>query len=358
MSKKQQTILIILGLLIACALLALILVVGYSYLEPRLNRSQGGQSGLQPVLLITSPRSGQEVVVGEPVMVHAVASGADDITRVELWIDGQLHTAKNSSLPDGTSPFPLVALWQPATAGSHTLIARAFAQGERAQAVVEVEATGREDRDSDGVPDAADACTEAPGVPSADGCPDRDGDGVPDGSDACSDESGAGGDGCPAPGDGDRDGDGVPDEEDGCPDEPGVPGEGCPLIGDRDGDGVPDDEDACPDEPGVPSADGCPDRDGDGTPDGEDACPMSPVRPKADAPYPVMVTGTVMAFPMTRTNAPMNLVSQRLGAVPTSTAMVCATASMNAPTSRVRPRTAAARWKTTLVPAAGVPETM
>jgi len=287
MSKKQKTILTVLGSLIACALLALILVAGYSFLEPWLNRLQGKQSGAaKPVLLITSPRSGQEVAVGEPVMVHAVASGADEITRVELWIDGRLHASQESSLPDGTSPFPLVALWQPVVAGPHTLVARAFAPGERAQAVVEVEATGGGDRDSDGLPDDVDGCPDAPGVPSADGCPDWDGDGVPDGGDACPDGAGVGGDGCPAPGDGDRDGDGVPDGEDGCPDEPGVPGEGCPLIGDRDGDGIPDGEDACPDEPGTVGAGGCPDRDGDGTPDGEDACPAEPGPPESGCPVP------------------------------------------------------------------------
>ncbi|HVY47433.1 MAG TPA: OmpA family protein [Minicystis sp.] len=146
------------------------------------------------------------------------------------------------------------------------------------------------DRDGDGIPDAADACPDVPGVPSEDpsknGCPevkDTDGDGIPDAEDACPTVKGVRDpdpkkNGCPA----DRDGDGIPDAVDACPDVKGVPSDdpkknGCPP--DRDGDGIPDAEDACPDVPGVadpdPKKNGCPkDTDGDGIPDDKDACPL------------------------------------------------------------------------------------
>ncbi len=149
------------------------------------------------------------------------------------------------------------------------------------------------DRDGDGIPDAEDACPDAPGVadpdPGKNGCPviaDRDGDGVPDSEDACPDVPGVPDpipslNGCPP----DRDNDGIPDADDACPDQIGPRSNdpkknGCPLPSDRDKDGIPDAEDACPDVPGVadpdPKKNGCPstaDRDGDGIPDDKDACP-------------------------------------------------------------------------------------
>lgn len=286
MSDKQKPILLILVFLILCALVALAAIVGYSFLNPPSPGDAVAQARLS--VLFTSPQSGQQIPVGQPVMVHAVANSDNEIVRVELWVDGQLHAAQNSSLPGGTSPFPLVVSWHPMSAGMHTLIARAFsADGARTQAAVDVEATSAEDRDADGMADEFDACPDVPGVDSADGCPDRDGDGTPDGSDACPDEPGTDdGSGCPTPSGGDRDGDGIPDDRDACPDEPGVPMDGCPLIGDRDGDSIPDEEDACPDEAGGEPTDGCPDRDGDTVPDGSDACPDDPGPPESGCPAP------------------------------------------------------------------------
>ncbi|MFM2417518.1 MAG: hypothetical protein RL385_2241 [Pseudomonadota bacterium] len=85
--------------------------------------------------------------------------------------------------------------------------------------------------------------------------PDRDADGIPDATDACPD----------AP----EDKDGFQDE-DGCPDD------------DNDADGIRDPEDGCPniaeDMDGYQDADGCPedDNDGDGIRDGLDKCPLEP----------------------------------------------------------------------------------
>lgn len=270
-----------------CSLLVAAIVIGYPFLRSQPTPQPQAVAQAQPVVLITTPQAGQQVTVGEVVQVHAVARGSVPIIRVELWIDGQLHAAQNSSRAEGVSPFPLVSSWQPLAPGVHTLIARAFAaDGGQAQAAVDVTATGVADGDSDGVADGDDACPDLPGVPSADGCADRDGDGLADGSDTCPDAAGAGADGCPAPAADDRDGDGVPDGEDTCPDTPGLAGSGCPLIDDRDGDGAADDEDACPDVPGSPGAAGCPDRDGDGTPDAEDACPDAPGPFEGGCPAP------------------------------------------------------------------------
>jgi hypothetical protein len=289
MSGNQRTILVTLGLAILCGLIALAAIVVYTYLNPPPDDPIRVALGTPPVVLITSPEMGQQIPVGQMVMVHAVARGEAKVARVELWIDGQLHSAQNSSLPGGTSPFPLVTPWQPASAGAHTLTARTFdMQGERAQATVKIEATSADDRDDDGVPDEFDACPDEPGWQATGGCPDRDGDNFPDTQDACPDEAGLSENGgCPSPYAGDRDGDGVPDDDDRCPDEPGMSTlDGCQMPSDRDGDEIADEDDACPDALGPPETGGCPDRDSDGIVDGADACPDDPGPPESGCPAP------------------------------------------------------------------------
>lgn len=266
----------------------------------------------RPVVLIDSPRYGEQVEVGETVAVRTIARGEAKVTLVELWVDGELVEAKRSTLPGGINPFPLLTLWQPLWAGTHTLTARAFdAEGLQGQATVNVEAVELADRDGDGVPDEDDLCPDEPGSDTANGCTDEDGDGVPDAQDACPDEAGLPeADGCPEPsaedrdGDGilngadacpdepgsfvtegcpDADGDGVADAEDACRDESGLPEhDGCTVEGDVDGDGVPDEEDECPEEWGLPEHGGCPDIDGDGIRDLDDACPDRPGVPELE----------------------------------------------------------------------------
>jgi outer membrane protein OmpA-like peptidoglycan-associated protein len=122
-------------------------------------------------------------------------------------------------------------------------------------------AGGRNDRDSDGVPDSVDGCAEESedkdGFQDEDGCPDRDndGDGSADGEDQCASE---------------------PEDKDGFQDE-----DGCPER-DNDADGTTDVSDRCPnegeDQDGFEDDDGCPDddNDGDGFADKSDRCPNEP----------------------------------------------------------------------------------
>jgi OmpA-OmpF porin, OOP family len=112
------------------------------------------------------------------------------------------------------------------------------------------------DRDNDGVPDITDACPDAAGPSSMNGCPDRDGDKVADKDDKCADVAGlqkyAG---CPVP---DTDKDGINDEQDKCPQMAGIQKyQGCPVP-DEDKDGVSDEEDRCPRLAGTIINHGCP----------------------------------------------------------------------------------------------------
>jgi hypothetical protein len=269
----RKRILPLLGILGGlCAVLAVLALAGYVFLTP-------AEAASRPLVLIHAPEHGDQLEIGQPTTIHATARAENMITRVELWVDGELTQVETSSIPGGISPFPLLADWEPTSAGIHTLIVRAFdSQGGRAHSSIEVEAVELPDRDGDGVDDEFDACPDE-ASPTRDGCPlpdDRDNDGVPDAEDACPDEAGwPDGDGCPTPGD--SDGDGVLDEDDACPEEPGLPDvEGCP---DDDGDGVPDHMDADPDEPGSAESGGAPDFDGDTVPDEEDLAPEEPGDP-------------------------------------------------------------------------------
>jgi outer membrane protein OmpA-like peptidoglycan-associated protein len=134
---------------------------------------------------------------------------------------------------------------------------------------------GRNDKDGDGIPDSADACSDEPedkdGFQDEDGCPDadNDGDGIPDKDDQCpNDPEDKDGfqdqDGCP---DRDNDNDGIPDALDKCPNEQEdkdgfEDDDGCPDQ-DNDGDGIPDKDDKCPNDAetvnGFEDDDGCPD---------------------------------------------------------------------------------------------------
>lgn len=285
-----------------CAVLAIIALAGYAILSP-------AEAASTPLVLINSPLDSDQIEIEQRVIVQANARDERGVTRVELWINGQLYESENSSLPGGISPFPIVTTWQPQTAGAYTLIVRAFNDaGNRTQASINVAVIEHHDQDDDGVADDLDTCPDQPGTPAAEGCPDSDSDGVADHEDVCPGETGtsdAGG--CPSATDGDRDGDGTPDEADACPDElgprpsDGCPDadtdgvadsedacpanagddhDGCPTPGDRDGDGFLDGDDMCPDDYGVEATWGCPDADSDGVRDSEDMCPAEPGLPE------------------------------------------------------------------------------
>jgi hypothetical protein len=254
------------GLTLCVVLAAAAAFGGYTFLAP------GGRS--TPLVLIHAPQNGEHLLAGQPITVQAVANDPRKVVRVELWADGQLLDSQASNVPGGISSFPLLADWEPASAGGHTIMVRAFnSAGARDHSTISVSVVA--DRDGDGVADEADTCPDQPGLDISGGCPDRDVDGTPDSADACPDTAGLPeADGCAAAGEGDRDGDGSPDAADVCPDTPGSSlSEGCP---DADGDFVPDSRDACVGEAGPAGSDGCPtagDADGDGVPDSGDVCP-------------------------------------------------------------------------------------
>lgn len=83
-----------------------------------------GRSKGTPDVIIQSPAPGAQLSAGNEIILQATASGAKDITRLELSVDGIL--AATTSNPDGTSSLTVSKPWTFATPGEHVLSAEAY----------------------------------------------------------------------------------------------------------------------------------------------------------------------------------------------------------------------------------------
>jgi hypothetical protein len=77
-----------------------------------------------PSVTITNPSSGTSTLAGSYLPVSATAFGGSPITRVELWVDGELMDTEESLAPEGISPF-YVSFDLTVSQGLHTLFVRA-----------------------------------------------------------------------------------------------------------------------------------------------------------------------------------------------------------------------------------------
>ncbi len=84
-----------------------------------------GSGDSSPTATITSPRNGSEVALAQEVPVIAVASDQRGVTRVELWVDGGLQDAIESTKLRASPPFPCSSS-DPDEAGSHLLEIHAY----------------------------------------------------------------------------------------------------------------------------------------------------------------------------------------------------------------------------------------
>jgi pSer/pThr/pTyr-binding forkhead associated (FHA) protein len=83
-----------------------------------------------PDVIIQSPGPGAQISVGNEIILQATASGAKDITRLELSVDGIL--AATTSNPVGSSSLTVNKPWTFATPGEHMISAEAYtASGKR-----------------------------------------------------------------------------------------------------------------------------------------------------------------------------------------------------------------------------------
>ena len=92
--------------------------------------SEVGPLGEVTTLIIT-PQNGETVVVNDSVELQAGASDPKGVSRLELYADGALVAAQDTSLDGGSNPLILTSAWAPATVGRHVLVARGYATDER-----------------------------------------------------------------------------------------------------------------------------------------------------------------------------------------------------------------------------------
>ena len=126
----------------------------------------------RPSVQFLQPLHEQNVSLDD-LLVRFIARDKEGIEHVELWVDGELYASKKSELPQGSTPFPFVEMWQPDSAGQHVLTARAYNSKNRdtvASVVVQVsEETIVKELPADLPPGNAGAEAPAPGdgVPTA-----------------------------------------------------------------------------------------------------------------------------------------------------------------------------------------------
>ena len=120
--------------LLACVTLACLVFAG------SLLFSGGGT----PDVTILSPADGAQVLVGDEFVIQAKADGANDITLLELSVDGTLAASTTSADSKGQSSLTLSAPWTFGVPGEHRISAVArTANGEQSNpASIEVIAIG------------------------------------------------------------------------------------------------------------------------------------------------------------------------------------------------------------------------
>jgi Bacterial Ig domain len=81
---------------------------------------------LGPVVNIIQPQTGSVAELNRPLPVQASAELSEGMRRVELYADGALVAAQNTTLPAGSNPLFLMQSYTPLTTGRHVLLARAY----------------------------------------------------------------------------------------------------------------------------------------------------------------------------------------------------------------------------------------
>ncbi len=97
--------------------------------------------GGAPVVAIHSPTAGAQVSTGSEIILQATASGASDIARLELAVDGVLVAIVTSPEPKGQASLTANQPWTFGRAGPYTVSAVAYTSKERASAPASVSFT-------------------------------------------------------------------------------------------------------------------------------------------------------------------------------------------------------------------------
>ncbi len=104
----------------------------------------GGAS--KPTITITAPTSDAQFEEGEEVNVLSSANDAKGVTRVELYVDGDLYRTDSAPSADGETSLAVIQTWVATDPGMHTLSVVAYnvdgAESEPWAVTIEVVAAG------------------------------------------------------------------------------------------------------------------------------------------------------------------------------------------------------------------------
>jgi hypothetical protein len=81
----------------------------------------GGGEPSKPAITMTAPTSGAQFQVGEEVTVLSSATDSKGVSRVELYVDGQLYRTDPAPVATGSTQLTLTQVWLAEDPGSHTL---------------------------------------------------------------------------------------------------------------------------------------------------------------------------------------------------------------------------------------------
>ncbi len=116
---KRSPLMIILAILLAG-----IVIVGLA-IAAILLISRGRAT--EPVVTIQSPMKGAEIPINEEINLQATATGAQDITMLEIYVDNVLEDMSVSPMPEkGSASLSITKPWTFTEAGAHTVSAVAY----------------------------------------------------------------------------------------------------------------------------------------------------------------------------------------------------------------------------------------
>lgn len=98
------------GFVVVCLVTALILFL--------LDRRRG-----EPSVALQWPRDGAQLILGQPILLEATATGARDVTRLDLSVDGVVVASAASSSAKGQASLTATQSWTFAEAGPHVVSA-------------------------------------------------------------------------------------------------------------------------------------------------------------------------------------------------------------------------------------------
>lgn len=114
-----------------------------------------------PSISFSTPRQGDTIQLNDAISIQFTARDKKGIQQIELWIDGELYASRESALADGTSPFPIMEIWEASTPGLHVFTARATSTAQKSSSVsVVIEVTEPVPSDEEGLPEDVEEISE------------------------------------------------------------------------------------------------------------------------------------------------------------------------------------------------------